>query len=520
MDVFQNLIAPELSGPPTGMLPASCIRFIITFRNQFQKQHYAHVLPMLLQQLASQDIVVHTYAAAAIERILTVKDAGGKELVFGRADLQPHLQALFGGLFGIIESDNAENEYVMKCVMRSLAVIAEDVKPVTEMIMSKLTAALGLVCKNPSNPRYNHFLFESIAVLVRNVCSTSPEAVAAFEPLLFPPFQTVLQMEVTEFIPYVFQVLAQLLEYRAPGEALSASYTGLFAPLLTPTLWESKGNVPALTRLIVAYVNKGGVPLLSSGNNLMGVLGVFQKLISSKANEASGFLVITGLLEHLGIDTLKEQVPQVFQILMMRLQSAKTAKFCRLMTLFISFFVAKFGAKAFLGLMNGIQPGLGVMVLGPVFAKTIVVDGAVYNKLDTKTIVLGITALLEEAEIVQGGMESGSLWGNLVVAVCKLMHAAGVEKNDNFEDPADAQIEVQFDSAFSKLNFAGAVAVDKFSATPDFAAAFVQKLSALCAAQPGSLLALANGELDKVDNGKYKTVLQEVCGKYGVNSLM
>ena len=35
-------------------------------------------------------------------------------------------------------------------------------------------------------------------MLVKSVCSHNPAATAAFEALLFPPFQTILQMEVSE----------------------------------------------------------------------------------------------------------------------------------------------------------------------------------------------------------------------------------------------------------------------------------------------------------------------------------
>jgi exportin-2 (importin alpha re-exporter) len=53
-------------------------------------------------------------------------------------------------------------------------------------------------------------MFETIASLVRYICAATPAAVDAFEGLLFPPFQFVLQKDVSEFTPYVFQVLAQL----------------------------------------------------------------------------------------------------------------------------------------------------------------------------------------------------------------------------------------------------------------------------------------------------------------------
>ena len=74
----------------------------------------------------------------------------------------------------------------------------------------------------PVNPHFNHYLFECLAVLVRSCCGTGKgisstdgsgsaentvaAACAQFEALLFPPFQAVLAQDVTEFVPYVFQV--------------------------------------------------------------------------------------------------------------------------------------------------------------------------------------------------------------------------------------------------------------------------------------------------------------------------
>lgn len=46
--------------------------------------------------------------------------------------------------------------------------------------------------------------------------SPSPDTVNKFEGLLFPPFQAVLSKEVAEFLPYVFQILALLLDLRPP----------------------------------------------------------------------------------------------------------------------------------------------------------------------------------------------------------------------------------------------------------------------------------------------------------------
>ena len=74
------------------------------------------------------------------------------------------------------------------------------------MCIEELKTILIRVCANPSNPSFNHYLFETIASLVRYICAATPTAVDAFEGMLFPPFQQVLQADIAEFTPYVFQV--------------------------------------------------------------------------------------------------------------------------------------------------------------------------------------------------------------------------------------------------------------------------------------------------------------------------
>lgn len=66
-----------------------------------------------------------------------------------------------------------------------------------------------------------------------------------------------------EFHPYVFQIFAQLIEARP--QPLPALYLQLFKPLLAPLFWERPGNVPALTRLLRAYLAKASAEILQQG---------------------------------------------------------------------------------------------------------------------------------------------------------------------------------------------------------------------------------------------------------------
>jgi exportin-2 (importin alpha re-exporter) len=88
-------------------------------------------------------------------------------------------------------------------------------------------------------------------------------------------------------MPYVFQLFAALLEVN-PSATLPNYYESLIAPIIVPVMWESKGNVPALVRLLSSIIPRG-VESITRNNQIEPILGVFQKLISSKTNESYGF---------------------------------------------------------------------------------------------------------------------------------------------------------------------------------------------------------------------------------------
>ena len=102
-----------------------------------------------------------------------------------------------------------------------------------------------------------------------------------------------------EFIPYVFQLFAAILETN-PSGALTERHQSLIPPILMPALWESKGNVPALVRLLSAVIARGPSYLVAN-SHVEPVLGIFQKLISTKANESYAFDVIEAVVTHIPV---------------------------------------------------------------------------------------------------------------------------------------------------------------------------------------------------------------------------
>jgi len=514
--LFQHHILPELQDQNHTARPvvkATSIKFVSTFRNQFSRENAIQLIPLLINHLASPVIVVHTFAAYAIERILMTKetvDGGAKRPKVGAADIQPFLEPLFNSLFAIVDNTQLnENDYVMKCVMRTLITAGDDVIPVTQIVITKLTAALGHVAKNPRNPQFNHYLFESIAVLVRTVCSKDSSATTSFEALLFDPFTTVLHMQIAEFTPYVFQVLSQLLEYRPTEAGPGQAYTNLFAPILTPALWEQAGNVPAMARLLQAYVRKAPGLVVESLNQ---VLGVFQRLVAFKSTEANAFDILKYVICFLPQEATEPKLTELFRILLHKLQKKPDAiKYKRLLTDFFALFVGKFGAQVFADRLNGLQPGMDIMILAQVWNPRIRSDPPLL-KSEVKLQVIGLTKLLCESPSVLNS--NTDVWCATLLSIVTLLTSTAYTSTPSGADD-EIEVEIGYDAQYSRLVHASRMADDFFADVPDPSIAFVQSLHALSASQPGMLLPLIDRSLSQ--DPKLKTGLTAMFQQAGLH---
>ena len=486
MDFFSSHVIPELQDrdhSERAMLKSTSIKFVSTFRNQFTKEQLVALMPLLIIHLSSHSVVVHTYSAFTIEKIMTAKD--GNVLKFGTLELRPFLEPIFTSLFGIIDNVNEnENEHAMKCVMRILIVAKDDVLPATQAVLDKLTSSLARVAKNPRNPRYNHWLFESVAVLIKSVCNVDPSATSSFEGFLFPPFQIILQMDVSEFTPYVFQIFAQLLEYRPQASGLGDAYTGMLQGCLNPIAWERKGNIPALTRLLRAYLQQAARDIVSSGS-FMSLLGVWQKLVSSKANEQNSFELLTSVVRFVPPNALEPVLKQIFTILFTRLQSqsGRTPRYIRLVTNFFALFVGKYGSQYFFDRVNNMQDGLALTVMLQIWLPRLSSDPPV--RLDSKMHVVALTKLCCETPALLRDEAAKKIFGDTVATVVFLLSSP--DMGQPAPDDGPVETEITSDAGYSVLNNARKPVEDPFAELGDPMRSFAQALVSLSTSYPGQL---------------------------------
>ncbi|BFZ62404.1 importin-alpha export receptor [Saitoella coloradoensis] len=493
VDFFTKNIAPDLTASFDEVHPilkVDAIKYIYTFRNQLTKEQLVSIFPILVNHLQSPNYVVYTYTAITIERILFLKRQNA--MLFNKADIQPFAKDLLEQLFRLIEQADtpqklAENDFLMRAVMRVIITSRDNIVALTSMTIEHLTKILIEISKNPSNPRFNHFVFESLGALIRFVVPTSPAALSQFEALLFPPFHAILGQDVTEFIPYVFQLMSQLLEAHAAGD-LPDSYKVLLAPLLTPALWDSRGNIPPLVRLLQAFLLRGGNVVVEN-NQLQGILGIFQKLVASKLNDHYGFDLLETVFASVPVAALQPFVKQIFLLLLTRLNSSKTEKFTLRFVVFVYYLAGlqKEGAGPdfVVASIDSVQPGL----FGQLMQAILLGDAQkVKGNAERKICALGMTRFLSDSTALHSEPYQ-KIWMPLLTALLKLFELPMEEsKGDDEIEEVDVE-DVTFQASYSRLGTAGKTKADPFAAVPEPKRFLAEQLTKVDAASGGQIVA-------------------------------
>lgn len=98
--------------------------------------------------------------------------------------------------------------------MRVIITARQSLTPSHQGILTKLVNILGEISKNPSNPKFNQYCFESVSALIRYVgrasestpgadrrprfvCEGTPAALPTFEQAIFGPAQVILANDVS-----------------------------------------------------------------------------------------------------------------------------------------------------------------------------------------------------------------------------------------------------------------------------------------------------------------------------------
>lgn len=95
-------------------------------------------------------------------------------------------------------------------------------------------------------------------------------------------------------MPYVFQIFALLLELNPTGQ-VPGDFKALLNSILAPGPWETRGNVPPLSRFVAAMMPKATKEILEE-QQLEPILSIFQRLLSGKKTEQNAFDILEAVV--------------------------------------------------------------------------------------------------------------------------------------------------------------------------------------------------------------------------------
>ncbi|KAI1814780.1 CAS/CSE protein [Poronia punctata] len=469
VDFFQQHVANDLVGD-AGIEPISkvdAIKYLYTFRSQLTKEQWQAAFQPLVQNMGASNYVVYTYAAIAVERLLFLTDDSGAR-IFGRADIEPFAKDLLDHLFKLIEKETSppkmqENEFLMRCIMRVLIVMNTGIQAFDDMVLDHLIGITNIIKVNPSNPRFYYYHFEALGAVVS---STSASGTAKLEERLWQPFSQIITEEVNEFMPYVFQLLARLLESN-PSGALPNHYQALIGPLMLPVTWETRGNVPALTRLLVAIIPRAA-QLIIAENQVQPILGIFQGLLRGRKTESNAFDLLESVCLSIPRPALEPYFKSILELLFTKLQSNPSdsfkLRFVRFYHLISAKLEAGLGTDFFISQVDMVQNNLFTQIYLTIILPT---SEQLVRPVDRKAAVISFAKSMGDSSAFAQRYLKG--WRFTCEAMLKmLMNPPKVTMGAGDEVVNEADVDdIGFGLGFTPLNTCKKAARDDFPEVQD-----------------------------------------------------
>jgi exportin-2 (importin alpha re-exporter) len=428
---------------------------------------------------------------------------------FVAADINPFAPQIIQNLSTALGfPDSYENPYLMKCLMRVLG-IANIAGQIVHEITARLVGILMEVCNNPKNPDFNHYLFEALAAVIGRTGEQDPALLPAFEASLFPVLQRILVEDISEFWPYAFQIFAQLVNLSRPP--LSQNYMQLFGVLLSNATWDRPPCVPALVRLLRAFLRKIPNELNQEGR-LPNILAISRSLLSRSSTEDSAFYMLNTIVENVGFDILNPYISEIWSALFTRLQTRQAVKYVNSLVVFMSLVLVKYGSSVLVSSVDSIQPNLFTQILQRFWIPNLkLIKGALEVKL---TAVASTKLLCESAVLLDAA--AAQLWGKLLDSIVTLLSRTnqdGTQEQNDGTDAVDIQKTSSYSVSFVRLQYAGKSEDDLLKEVNDPKQFVVTSLATLSAQFPGRFGLVIEQHVDPAN----KSVLLQLCAAYSAN---
>jgi len=235
----------------------------------------------------------------------------------------------------------------------------------------------------------------------------------------------------------------------------------MFPSLVTPILWERQGNIPALVRLLQGNLRKGASQIVAA-NQLLPVLGVFQKLIASKVHDHEGFYLLESIVEFVSPSDFSPYMQQVLNLIFHRLEKDKSIKFIKSLLVFLSLFTGKHGATSVLQQIDSLQKesSLFARVLDSLWLPNI---QKVNGRIERKMAAIAMIKLLTDCPAVLNAPYFPGHWVKLVIAIVAILEGPEDESvSPDLEGETEVDEMQGYTNAYSQLMQAAKTDQDPF----------------------------------------------------------
>jgi len=413
------------------VLQADAIKFYVEFRNVIPLEVTLAYFPSFLGLLESPQPPICLYATYFIERILSSHADELTPALLSQFDFATAIARLFK-LFVIDEKETVES--AAKCMMRIL--IACQTNFETKYIIGIVSTIIKILepgNRLPQNAQFNHYLFEIIAA-----CVTKSKAdIVAIEEKVIPLLNSFHEHDISDFIPYTFQLFAAFLRAYPEGSNVSQFYIDQIESFLGPELWQPMGNIPGLSMLIGSYCIK--LPDIIA-NYSANIFEIAERLLSGSRTHIHAFNMFTSMMQYLPPEILLSLLPQMFAIAVNELLNGNANRYKPNFALFMC------------NACSLLEPNNVINSLGSDI-DTIVSNWGIAlqyirGRIETENAVVGTLKLLSE-----GSNLPESSWRAMFVGLITMIDRPKSILEDELQTIKDEEIASQeFDHVFNKLS--------------------------------------------------------------------
>ncbi|UKJ89772.2 importin-alpha [Theileria orientalis] len=296
------------------------IKYIITFHNLFNEIDIVELIPYLVLYLNNSHEAVRSFSAEALSRVLA-------KVRLHKPKLKTCiLQALDNLLTLMKNGGRAGNEFYSKCTMKIFLYLREDVRESGMLMIEIVISLIKMVTDNPVNPAYNHYLFESLSILLRLNLQTQSfgmgQPLEKIEESLIPILAMIIQQEMHPFIPYSLQVLCIMLKF---ANKASTTYLQLLNHLLTLETWKvSIANAQGNIKLLVCYFEKHTIFEGEINKNMEKILNIFHFCLVHRKLSKHSLELINGIIRFLPLTYYVSFLKSIVTVLLTYIHNNKT----------------------------------------------------------------------------------------------------------------------------------------------------------------------------------------------------